>query len=175
MGPCTRTCGGGVRFSERECDQPVPANGGRYCLGERKKAATCNITVNRADPSSRTRAIARDISRCSLNRAKFPQPCDPKQPPFRAVQCASHNNEVLLPDGLLHQWTPHFDPEAEICELWCINEERRFAKISPTANDSTPCKAGTNYMCLGGKCRVRNRNIVRIHLLYRDIYMGYPL
>lgn len=46
MGPCSRTCGGGLKYSERECDRPVPANGGRYCIGERRRLFTCNTTVN---------------------------------------------------------------------------------------------------------------------------------
>lgn len=46
MGPCSRTCGGGLKYSERECDRPVPANSGRYCIGERRRLFTCNITVN---------------------------------------------------------------------------------------------------------------------------------
>lgn len=47
LSSCSRTCGGGLKFSERECDRPVPANSGRYCIGERKRLFTCNTTVNR--------------------------------------------------------------------------------------------------------------------------------
>lgn len=43
---CSRTCGGGVQYSERECDNPQPQNGGRYCLGERKKHSMCNTGVS---------------------------------------------------------------------------------------------------------------------------------
>ncbi|KYQ49829.1 A disintegrin and metalloproteinase with thrombospondin motifs 7 [Trachymyrmex zeteki] len=123
MGPCSRTCGGGLKYSERECDRPVPANSGRYCIGERRRLFTCNIT-----------------------------PCDPTKPPYRAVQCSEHDNEEILTDGL-HQWKPYMDPKLESCALYCINEKQTYVKISPTANDSTPCKAGTNYMCISGTCR----------------------
>ncbi|KAG5335616.1 ATS7 metalloproteinase, partial [Acromyrmex heyeri] len=123
MGPCSRTCGGGLKYSERECDRPVPENRGRYCIGERRKLFTCNTT-----------------------------PCDPTKPPYRAVQCSEHDNEEILTDGL-HQWKPYMDPKLEPCALYCINEKQIYVKISPTANDSTPCKAGTNYMCISGTCR----------------------
>ncbi|XP_050455485.1 A disintegrin and metalloproteinase with thrombospondin motifs 7-like [Cataglyphis hispanica] len=123
MGPCSRTCGGGLKYSERECDRPVPANSGRYCIGERKRLFTCNTT-----------------------------PCDPTKPPYRAVQCSEHDNEEILTDGL-HQWKPYMDPKLESCALYCINEKNTYVKISPTANDSTPCKAGTNHMCISGMCR----------------------
>ncbi|XP_011645843.1 A disintegrin and metalloproteinase with thrombospondin motifs 12-like [Pogonomyrmex barbatus] len=123
MGSCSRTCGGGLKYSERECDNPVPANSGRYCIGERRRLFTCNTT-----------------------------PCDPTKPPYRAVQCSEHDNEEILTDGL-HQWKPYIDPKLEPCALYCINEKQTYVKISPTANDSTPCKAGTNYMCISGTCR----------------------
>lgn len=39
---CSRSCGAGVAFSERHCDNPPPSNGGNYCLGERKRYRICN-------------------------------------------------------------------------------------------------------------------------------------
>lgn len=32
-----RTCGGELQFSYRECTNPEPQNGGKYCLGQRAK------------------------------------------------------------------------------------------------------------------------------------------
>ncbi|XP_076231370.1 A disintegrin and metalloproteinase with thrombospondin motifs 1 [Calliopsis andreniformis] len=124
MSSCTRTCGGGVKFAERECDHPVPANGGRYCIGERRKPTTCNT-----------------------------QPCDVNKPPFRAVQCSLYDKVTVLTDGLLHKWTPFYDGDLDPCGLYCINEENSFVRLSRLANDSTPCKPGTNYMCISGACR----------------------
>ena len=45
MSECSRTCGGGLKTAERECNKPAPSNGGRYCIGERKKYSICNTTV----------------------------------------------------------------------------------------------------------------------------------
>lgn len=42
---CTRSCGGGISFSERECNNPVPSNRGRFCIGERRKLKICNPGV----------------------------------------------------------------------------------------------------------------------------------
>ncbi|KAF5270821.1 hypothetical protein FQA39_LY18869 [Lamprigera yunnana] len=39
---CTRSCGAGVTYSVRECNNPAPKHKGRYCLGERKKLKLCN-------------------------------------------------------------------------------------------------------------------------------------
>ena len=38
---CSRTCGGGIRKSVRECDNPTPANGGLYCTGDRLRYESC--------------------------------------------------------------------------------------------------------------------------------------
>lgn len=39
---CSRTCGGGVEFSYRECTDPEPQNGGKYCEGQRVQYQSCN-------------------------------------------------------------------------------------------------------------------------------------
>ncbi|KDR20850.1 A disintegrin and metalloproteinase with thrombospondin motifs 12, partial [Zootermopsis nevadensis] len=62
---CSRTCGGGVSFSERDCNNPAPQNHGRYCLGARKKYRVCNTS-----------------------------PCDPKDATFREEQCSQHDDTV---------------------------------------------------------------------------------
>ncbi|XP_065156708.1 A disintegrin and metalloproteinase with thrombospondin motifs 12-like isoform X2 [Atheta coriaria] len=61
---CSRTCGGGVQISARECNNPRPQHRGRYCLGERKKTKICNTQL-----------------------------CPEGSTPFRAVQCASYNDK----------------------------------------------------------------------------------
>jgi hypothetical protein len=40
---CSRSCGGGVRRSDRDCTSPRPRNGGLYCLGERIRYEACSI------------------------------------------------------------------------------------------------------------------------------------
>ncbi|TKS83449.1 disintegrin and metalloproteinase with thrombospondin motifs 2 [Collichthys lucidus] len=42
FGSCSRTCGGGVRFRSRSCDNPAPANGGRTCFGNSFEFQMCN-------------------------------------------------------------------------------------------------------------------------------------
>ncbi|XP_067257627.1 A disintegrin and metalloproteinase with thrombospondin motifs 7 [Chanodichthys erythropterus] len=59
---CTRTCGAGVQNAQRDCVNPIPKYGGKYCLGERRRYRTCN----------------RD-------------PCPEDQPSFRYIQCSRFN------------------------------------------------------------------------------------
>ncbi|XP_075156811.1 ADAM metallopeptidase with thrombospondin type 1 motif B [Haematobia irritans] len=61
---CSRSCGGGVSIQQRECDSPRPANGGSFCIGERKKYKICNYN-----------------------------PCPKNEPSFRAQQCEKYNEK----------------------------------------------------------------------------------
>ncbi|KAM7391303.1 hypothetical protein PAMP_022003 [Pampus punctatissimus] len=67
---CSRTCGTGVQSAERECNNPKPEFGGKYCTGERKRYRTCNT-----------------------------KPCQKDNPTFREMLCSEfdtvpYNNEV---------------------------------------------------------------------------------
>ncbi|XP_061558933.1 A disintegrin and metalloproteinase with thrombospondin motifs 7 [Phycodurus eques] len=62
---CSRSCGAGVESAQRDCDDPVPRNRGKYCLGERQRYRICNTT-----------------------------PCPNNIPTFRDIQC-SHFNSAL--------------------------------------------------------------------------------
>lgn len=59
---CSRTCGTGVQSAERECNNPKPEFGGKYCTGARKRYRTCN-----------TKACLND------------------KPSFREMQCSEFN------------------------------------------------------------------------------------
>uniref|UniRef100_A0A8C4WIN5 ADAM metallopeptidase with thrombospondin type 1 motif 7 n=1 Tax=Gopherus evgoodei TaxID=1825980 RepID=A0A8C4WIN5_9SAUR len=56
---CSRTCGAGVQNAERQCNNPTPKYGGKYCLGERKRFRVCNM-----------------------------KPCPTDKPSFRHIQCS---------------------------------------------------------------------------------------
>lgn len=43
FGSCSRSCGGGIQLSKRECTNPAPSNGGKYCRGLRVKYRSCNL------------------------------------------------------------------------------------------------------------------------------------
>ncbi|MFT7816604.1 A disintegrin and metalloproteinase with thrombospondin motifs 7-like [Arapaima gigas] len=59
---CSRTCGTGVQNAQRDCINPTPMHGGKYCLGERRRYRICNNS-----------------------------PCPLDDPPFRLVQCSHFN------------------------------------------------------------------------------------
>eukprot|EP00794_Sanderia_malayensis_P010149 gene10149-11184_t len=121
---CSRTCGGGVRFRERHCDSPAPRNGGKYCLGIYKKYNMCNK-----------------------------KKCDRKSLGFRDLQCQYYAMHVI-PDYIDSRtrvesvYLPH-----KPCELYCRNRGYFHSiKVSEEVIDGTPCKEGSNDVCISGKC-----------------------
>ncbi|XP_061171858.1 uncharacterized protein LOC133181356 [Saccostrea echinata] len=43
--PCTKTCGSGTRTRNRDCNNPVPSNGGNMCPGDPTEFQACNPTA----------------------------------------------------------------------------------------------------------------------------------
>ncbi len=41
-GACSQTCGGGIAIKTRQCDNPLPSGGGKYCLGPARMIVNCN-------------------------------------------------------------------------------------------------------------------------------------
>ena len=39
---CSKTCGGGTQTRNRQCTNPPPAHGGRYCSGASSDSRSCN-------------------------------------------------------------------------------------------------------------------------------------
>lgn len=40
---CSKTCGTGVMYRTRKCDNPVPDKNGADCVGEAKETKDCNV------------------------------------------------------------------------------------------------------------------------------------
>lgn len=78
---CSRTCGGGIQSATRECNSPIPANGGKYCIGNRIKYKSCNT-----------------------------QECPPDAADFRGEQCANFNNKNYGITGIVENdtWIPKY-------------------------------------------------------------------
>ncbi|XP_078533403.1 A disintegrin and metalloproteinase with thrombospondin motifs 12 isoform X2 [Lissotriton helveticus] len=67
---CTRTCGAGVQSAVRQCNDPEPKFGGKYCTGERKRYRMCKVL-----------------------------PCPKDMPTFRHMQCSEFDT-VPYKNGL---------------------------------------------------------------------------
>ena len=121
---CSRTCGGGVRRSVRECSSPPPSEGGLYCTGDRLRYQSCAT-----------------------------QSC-PQGEDFRDQQCRAYNglshNITDLPATV--KWTAKM-VESDKCRLYCRAEHSSaYYLLASRVEDGTPCSLETEDMCVGGHC-----------------------
>lgn len=114
---CSRTCGGGIQSSTRDCNSPSPANGGKYCIGSRIKYRSCNI-----------------------------HDCPPDTADFREKQCADMNNNNFGIQGLDSnvRWVPKYGQSShDECKLYCrVEKSNNYFllndKVCTTALDLVP-------------------------------------
>ncbi|KAI1893463.1 hypothetical protein AGOR_G00123980 [Albula goreensis] len=127
-GQCSRTCGGGVEFSLRECTDPEPQHGGRYCEGQRVKYQSCNT-----------------------------QPCqDNNGKSFREEQCEKYNSFNYLDiHGNMKQWIPKYAGVSprDRCKLFCrAKGSSEFKVFESKVVDGTTCGPDTTSICVQGQC-----------------------
>ncbi|XP_011676907.2 A disintegrin and metalloproteinase with thrombospondin motifs 18 [Strongylocentrotus purpuratus] len=120
---CSRTCGGGVQYKERRCDNPHPQNGGKYCEGPSRIYRMCNI-----------------------------QECPDESVDFRAQQCSSYNSRPFRGFYYDWKPYLHVNKN-EACKLYCIADGFDFYfALSGSVVDGTKCDADSNNVCVNGRC-----------------------
>ncbi|XP_072571069.1 A disintegrin and metalloproteinase with thrombospondin motifs 9 isoform X2 [Paramormyrops kingsleyae] len=129
FGTCSRTCGGGIKIGVRECNRPIPRNGGDYCVGRRMKFRSCNS-----------------------------EPCFKQRKDFREEQCSAfdgrHFNINGLPTNV--RWVPKYKGIVmkDRCKLFCrVAGSTAYYQLRDRVIDGTPCSPDTNDICVQGLCR----------------------
>ncbi|XP_036401287.1 A disintegrin and metalloproteinase with thrombospondin motifs 5-like isoform X1 [Megalops cyprinoides] len=127
-GSCSRTCGGGVQFSYRLCNNPPPRNNGRYCTGKRAIYRSCNV-----------------------------HPCPPSSKSFRQEQCEAHNGPQTDPKGVktFVEWVPKYAGvlPGDVCKLTCRAKGTGYYVVfSPRVTDGTECRPFSGSVCVRGRC-----------------------
>ncbi|KAK9974429.1 hypothetical protein ABG768_022529 [Culter alburnus] len=124
-GSCSRSCGTGVRFRTRQCNNPVPSNGGQDCPGVNYEYQLCNI-----------------------------DDCPKHFEDFRAQQC-QHRNSHFEYQNTKHHWLPYEHPDAnKRCHLYCQSKETGdVAYMKQLVHDGTRCSYKDPYsICVRGEC-----------------------
>nr|XP_033773405.1 A disintegrin and metalloproteinase with thrombospondin motifs 8 [Geotrypetes seraphini] len=126
-GECSRTCGGGVHFSYRECNNPEPQNEGKYCEGQRVKYQSCNT-----------------------------EECLPSGQSFREQQCEKYNSYNYTDlDGNLLEWIPKYSgiSPRDRCKLVCRARGRSdFNVFESKVTDGMLCGPESLSICVQGQC-----------------------
>ncbi|XP_032888275.1 A disintegrin and metalloproteinase with thrombospondin motifs 5 [Amblyraja radiata] len=127
-GPCSRTCGGGVQFARRHCNNPAPRNNGKYCVGKRAVHRSCNVT-----------------------------PCPLTGKSFRDEQCEARNGYQTDAKGVktFVEWVPKYAGviPADVCKLTCRAKGTGYYVVfSQKVTDGTECQPCSNSVCVRGRC-----------------------
>uniref|UniRef100_A0A8C5TKU0 ADAM metallopeptidase with thrombospondin type 1 motif 5 n=1 Tax=Malurus cyaneus samueli TaxID=2593467 RepID=A0A8C5TKU0_9PASS len=127
-GQCSRTCGGGVQFAYRHCNNPAPRNNGRYCTGKRAIYRSCNVT-----------------------------PCPANAKSFRQEQCEARNGYQSDAKGVktFVEWVPKYAGvlPGDVCKLTCRAKGTGYYVVfSQKVTDGTECRPYSNSVCVRGKC-----------------------
>ncbi|KAL0993789.1 hypothetical protein UPYG_G00113950 [Umbra pygmaea] len=128
FGSCSRSCGGGVQLAKRECNNPLPYNGGKYCQGVRVKYRSCNLN-----------------------------PCPDAGKSYREEQCEAYNGFSLNTNRLTPSvvWVPKYSGVSpkDKCKLICrANGTGYFYVLAPKVVDGTACSPDSSAVCVQGKC-----------------------
>ncbi|XP_075524817.1 ADAM metallopeptidase with thrombospondin type 1 motif A isoform X1 [Dermacentor variabilis] len=126
---CSRTCGGGIQSTRRECNSPTPAFGGRYCTGQRVKYRSCNT-----------------------------QPCPLGSMDFREQQCSAFNGKTFnFPDVPYNpKWTAHHSGISHVdsCKLYCrVVDQSAYYLLKEKVIDGTACNPESFDVCINGVCK----------------------
>ncbi|XP_025061578.1 A disintegrin and metalloproteinase with thrombospondin motifs 16 isoform X2 [Alligator sinensis] len=121
--PCSRTCGGGISRRERQCTNPRPSHGGKFCEGSTRVMKICNS-----------------------------QNCPKNSVDFRAIQCAEFNSKQFRGWYYKWKpYTQVGDQD--LCKLYCIAEGYDFFfSLSNKVKDGTPCSEDSPNVCIDGTC-----------------------
>ncbi|XP_055852459.1 A disintegrin and metalloproteinase with thrombospondin motifs 9 [Episyrphus balteatus] len=126
--PCSMTCGGGVQESKRECNNPFPSNGGKYCGGSRKKYRSCNT-----------------------------QNCPQGSLDSREQQCYDMNGNNFGLKGIDSsvRWIPKYGLIGrDKCKLYCRwDTTSAYFQLGDKVKDGTTCSFDSFDKCVNGICR----------------------
>ncbi|XP_059775900.1 ADAMTS-like protein 5 isoform X2 [Balaenoptera ricei] len=77
--------------------------------------------------------------------------CPPGAVPFRDLQCALYNGHPVLGTQKTYQWVPFYGAPNQ-CDLNCLAEGHDFYHSFGRVLDGTPCRPGTQGLCVAGRC-----------------------
>ncbi|KAK4883298.1 hypothetical protein RN001_006617 [Aquatica leii] len=127
-GMCSRSCGTGVQFRSRICDNPPPSYGGNNCYGSAEEWKLCNLNF-----------------------------CPEPIADLRAQQCQNIIGFLNILDRRANMtWLPYESEDAEMkCQLICMSKETRELFVTgENLIDGTPCSyENSSDICIQGTCQ----------------------
>ncbi|XP_034467875.1 A disintegrin and metalloproteinase with thrombospondin motifs 16 [Hippoglossus hippoglossus] len=120
---CSRSCESGVTYRERQCNNPRPAYGGKFCEGSSRSYKLCNT-----------------------------EDCPPNAIGYRAQQCAEYNSKQFRGWYYTWRPYTRVDDQ-DVCKLYCFAEGYDFFfALASKVKDGTLCSQDSTNVCIDGLC-----------------------
>ncbi|XP_077454766.1 A disintegrin and metalloproteinase with thrombospondin motifs 16 isoform X1 [Stigmatopora argus] len=120
---CSRTCQSGVTYRDRQCNNPRPVYGGKFCEGSSRSYKLCNT-----------------------------QDCPQNAVDYRAQQCAEFNSKQFRGWHYTWRPYTRVDDQ-DVCKLYCFAEGYDFFfALASKVKDGTLCTQDSNNVCIDGLC-----------------------
>ncbi|XP_006804459.1 A disintegrin and metalloproteinase with thrombospondin motifs 16 [Neolamprologus brichardi] len=120
---CSRSCESGVTYHERQCSNPRPAYGGKFCEGSSRSYKLCNTE---------------DCPRNTID--------------YRAQQCAEFNGKQFRGWYYTWRPYTRVDDQ-DLCKLYCFAEGYDFFfALASKVKDGTLCSPDSSNVCIDGLC-----------------------
>uniref|UniRef100_A0A8C9R511 ADAM metallopeptidase with thrombospondin type 1 motif 16 n=1 Tax=Scleropages formosus TaxID=113540 RepID=A0A8C9R511_SCLFO len=120
---CSRSCESGVTYRERQCNNPRPSYGGKFCEGSSRFYKLCNT-----------------------------QDCPKGSTDFRAQQCAEFNSKQFRGWYYKWKPYTRVEDQ-DSCKLYCYAEGFDFFfALSSKVKDGTLCSEDSSNVCIDGLC-----------------------
>uniref|UniRef100_A0A3P8UW88 ADAM metallopeptidase with thrombospondin type 1 motif 16 n=1 Tax=Cynoglossus semilaevis TaxID=244447 RepID=A0A3P8UW88_CYNSE len=120
---CSRSCESGITYRERQCNNPRPAYGGKFCEGSSRSYKLCNT-----------------------------DPCPPGSVDYRAQQCAEFNGKQFRGWYYTWRPYTRVEDQ-DVCKLYCFAEGYDFFfALASKVRDGTLCSQDSSNVCIDGLC-----------------------
>uniref|UniRef100_A0A3Q2YR82 Hemicentin 1 n=1 Tax=Hippocampus comes TaxID=109280 RepID=A0A3Q2YR82_HIPCM len=141
--PCSLTCGIGSQKRQRQCNNPLPANGGRHCAGSGTETRSCHGKP--VDGKWSEWSSWEECSRsCGHGNRTRVRTCSNPSAQHRGRPCEGSAVEVIVcsvqpcPAGGWGPWLP-WSPCSETCGRG-MQSRIRLCNDPPPAFDGSPCE-----------------------------------
>ncbi|XP_019730956.1 hemicentin-1 isoform X3 [Hippocampus comes] len=144
--PCSLTCGIGSQKRQRQCNNPLPANGGRHCAGSGTETRSCHGKPCPVDGKWSEWSSWEECSRsCGHGNRTRVRTCSNPSAQHRGRPCEGSAVEVIVcsvqPCPVAGGWGPWlpWSPCSETCGRG-MQSRIRLCNDPPPAFDGSPCE-----------------------------------
>ncbi|XP_061739556.1 hemicentin-1 [Nerophis ophidion] len=145
-GPCSLTCGVGSQKRQRQCNKPLPANGGRHCAGSSIETRSCQGKPCPVDGNWSEWSSWEECSRsCGQGNRTRVRTCSNPPAQNGGRLCEGRAVEVIMcsvrPCPVAGTWGPWlpWSPCSETCGKG-MQTRIRLCNNPPPAFDGSPCE-----------------------------------